>query len=240
MIKIFLFLKVISQSESIELPTIQHILDVFTESYPLFLKGAWLTIQLSLTSLLIGLVIGLFFAFLSLSKIKALNHISTFYVTIVRGTPLIVQIFVLYFGLTDLVKISSFLAATLALAFHNGGYISEIFRGAIQSIDRGQFEAAKSLGMPNVLAYRRVILPQAFLRAIPSLGNQFIIAIKDSSLAAFISMDELFNIATTQGSNNFDQMTYLIIVAFYYLVMVMILSFLVQKLELRLKKSGAT
>ncbi len=222
------------------MPTIQHILDVFTESYPLFLKGAWLTIQLSLTSLLIGLVIGLFFAFLSLSKIKALNHISTFYVTIVRGTPLIVQIFVLYFGLTDLVKISSFLAATLALAFHNGGYISEIFRGAIQSIDRGQFEAAKSLGMPNVLAYRRVILPQAFLRAIPSLGNQFIIAIKDSSLAAFISMDELFNIATTQGSNNFDQMTYLIIVAFYYLVMVMILSFLVQKLELRLKKSGAT
>lgn len=222
------------------MPTIQHILEVFAESYPLFLKGAWLTIQLSLTSLLIGLVIGLFFAFLSLSKIKALNHISTFYVTIVRGTPLIVQIFVLYFGLTDLVKISSFLAATLALAFHNGGYISEIFRGAIQSIDKGQFEAAKSLGMPNVLAYRRVILPQAFLRAIPSLGNQFIIAIKDSSLAAFISMDELFNIATTQGSNNFDQMTYLIIVAFYYLVMVMILSFLVQKLELRLKKSGAT
>ncbi len=222
------------------MPNFQHIIEVFTSSYPLFLKGAALTLQLSLTSLLMGLLIGLFFAFLSLSKFKILNTISTFYITIVRGTPLIVQIFVLYFGLTDLIKISSFLAATLALAFHNGGYISEIFRGAIQSIDRGQFEAAKSLGMSNFLTYRRIILPQAFLRAIPSLGNQFIIAIKDSSLAAFISMDELFNIATTQGSNSFDQMTYLIIVAFYYLVMVMVLSYLVQKLELRLKRSGAT
>ena len=132
------------------------------------------------------------------------------------------------------------MAATLALAFHNGAYISEIFRGAIQSIDHGQYEAAKSLGMNNLLTYKRIILPQAFLRAIPSLGNQFIIALKDSSLAAFISMDELFNIATTQGSNNFDQMTYLVIVAFYYLLMVMILSFLVGKVETKLKKSGAT
>ena len=168
---------------------------------PLFLKGALLTMQLSITSLIIGLIIGLFFSFLSLSKTKALNSISTFYITIVRGTPLIVQIFVLYFGLTDLVKMSSFMAATLALAFHNGAYISEIFRGAIQSIAKGQYEAAKSLGMNNFLTYKRIILPQAFLRAIPSLGNQFIIALKDSSLAAFISMDELFNIATTQGSN---------------------------------------
>ena len=207
---------------------------------PLFLKGALLTMQLSITSLIIGLIIGLFFSFLSLSKTKALNSISTFYITIVRGTPLIVQIFVLYFGLTDLVKMSSFMAATLALAFHNGAYISEIFRGAIQSIAKGQYEAAKSLGMNNFLTYKRIILPQAFLRAIPSLGNQFIIALKDSSLAAFISMDELFNIATTQGSNNFDQMTYLIIVAVYYLVMVMILSFLFGLIESRLKRSGAT
>jgi len=222
------------------LPNIQHLLDVFLKSMPLFLKGALLTLELSATSLLIGLVIGLFFAFLSLSKSAVLKAISTFYITIVRGTPLIVQIFVLYFGLTDLIKMSSFMAATLALAFHNGAYISEIFRGAIQSIDHGQYEAAKSLGMNNLLTYKRIILPQAFLRAIPSLGNQFIIALKDSSLAAFISMDELFNIATTQGSNNFDQMTYLVIVAFYYLLMVMILSFLVGKVETKLKKSGAT
>lgn len=222
------------------MPSFSHLLQTFLNSAPLFLKGALLTFELSLASVLIGLAIGLFFAFLSLSKVKTLNIISNFYITLVRGTPLIVQIFVLYFGLTNVVKISGFLAATLALAFHNGAYLSEIFRGAIQSIDRGQYEAAKSLGMTSYQTYSRIILPQAFLRALPALGNQFIIALKDSSLAAFISMDELFNIATTQGANNFDQMTFLIIVAVYYLIMVMALSHLVNLLEVRLKRSGAT
>tara|TARA_R110000868_G_scaffold117600_15_gene312571 strand:- start:72293 stop:72961 length:669 start_codon:yes stop_codon:yes gene_type:complete len=221
-------------------PSFAHLFETFVSSAPLFLKGALLTFELSLASVLIGLAIGLFFAFLSLSKLKTLNAISNFYITLVRGTPLIVQIFVLYFGLTDVVQISGFLAATLALAFHNGAYLSEIFRGAIQSIDRGQYEAAKSLGMTSYQTYARIILPQAFLRALPALGNQFIIALKDSSLAAFISMDELFNMATTQGANNFDQMTYLIIVAVYYLVMVMALSHLVNLVEVKLKRSGAT
>ncbi len=94
--------------------------------------------------------------------------------------------------------------------------------------------------MTSYQTYARIILPQAFLRALPALGNQFIIALKDSSLAAFISMDELFNMATTQGANNFDQMTYLIIVAVYYLVMVMALSHLVNLVEVKLKRSGAT
>jgi len=158
----------------------------------------------------------------------------------VRGTPLIVQIFILYFGLTNLVRIPAFWAASLALAVHNGAYIAEIFRGAIQSIDRGQMEAGLSLGMTPTLAYRRVILPQAGLRALPPLGNQFIIALKDSSLAAFISMNELFNVATTQGSNDFDQMTYLLVVAVYYLVLVLVLSLAVQRLERRLGQGLAT
>lgn len=222
------------------MPTLKHFIDTLVGSAPLFLKGAYLTLELSFSSVLIGLVIGLFFAFLSLSSFRACRWLSNIYVTIVRGTPLIVQIFVLYFGLTDVVRISGFLAATLALAFHNGAYISEIFRGAIQSIDKGQFEAAKSLGMNSFLTYFRIILPQAFLRALPPLGNQFIIALKDSSLAAFISMDELFNMATTQGANHFDQMTYLLVVALYYLVMVMALGFVVNRIETNLKRSGAT
>lgn len=222
------------------MPTISHLFTTFIESYPLFLKGALLTFKLSISSVALGLIIGLFFAFLSMAKSKTLRMISMLYITVVRGTPLIVQIFVLYFGLIELIKMSGFMAATIALAFHNGAYISEIFRGCIQSIDKGQTEAAKSLGMNWFQTYLHIILPQAFLRALPPLGNQFIIALKDSSLAAFISMDELFNVATTQGANNFDQMTYLIIVAFYYLIMVMVLSSLVNKLEVVLKKSGAT
>lgn len=222
------------------MPRLIHFFETFVESSPLFLKAAWLTIELSFSSIVIGLIIGLGFSFLALSKFAFLRGLSYSYVAIVRGTPLIVQIFVLYFGLTEVIQISGFMAATLALAFHNGAYISEIFRGTIQSIDKGQFEAAKSLGMSHRLTYQRIILPQAFLRALPPLGNQFIIALKDSSLAAFISMDELFNIATTQGANNFDQMTYLMIVAIYYLVMVIAMGFLVNQLETKLKRSGAT
>lgn len=222
------------------MPNFLHFLDILKSSAPLFLKGGLLTLELSVTSIIIGVVIGLFFAFMSLSSHSLFRRLSFMYITIVRGTPLIVQIFVLYFGLTEIVRMSGFLAATLALAFHNGAYISEIFRGAIQSIDKGQHEAAKCIGMNSFLMYRRIILPQAFLRAIPPLGNQFIIAIKDSSLAAFISMDELFNVATTQGANHFDQMTYLLVVAIYYLVLVMALSFVFNKIEIKLKKSGAT
>jgi polar amino acid transport system permease protein len=221
------------------MPSIEHFFSTFYSSSPLFLKGAWLTIQISVLSILIGLVLGLFFALLSQSQFKVLKLINLLYVTIVRGTPLIVQIFVLYFGLTEVVRLSSFNAATLALAVHNGGYISEIFRGAIESIHPGQREAALSLGMNNNLAFRRIIFPQAFLRSLPSLGNQFIIALKDSSLAAFISMNELFNIATTQGANHFDQMTYLLIVAIYYLALVMLLSFFVSLTEKKLKQTGA-
>lgn len=222
------------------MPSFSHLLSSFVDSYPLFLKGTLLTLELTSASIVVGLVIGLVFAFMSLSKWRAFRLLSQSYITLVRGTPLIVQIFVLYFELIEVVRLSGFFAATIALAFHNGAYISEIFRGAIQSIDKGQYEAAKSLGMSTPLTYRRIILPQAFLRALPALGNQFIIALKDSSLAAFISMNELFNIATTQGANNFDQMTFLIIVAFYYLILVMVLSVFVNRLEIHLKKTGAT
>jgi polar amino acid transport system permease protein len=155
------------------------------------------------------------------------------YIALIRGTPLIVQIFIFYFGLAQL-GIPGFWCAVYGLAMHNGAYIAEIFRGSIQSIDKGQMEAGRSLGMPYGLTMRRVILPQAFKRALPPLGNQFIIGLKDSSLASFIALTELFNIATTQGSRTFDEMTYLIIVGMYYLVLVLLFTLLVNLLEKKL------
>jgi polar amino acid transport system permease protein len=196
-----------------------------------------LTFELTIVSILIGIIIGLIFALLKLSNVKPLEYISDIYIYLVRGTPLIVQIFILYFGISGIFLIPDFWAAALALAFHNGAYIAEIFRGTIQSIDKGQMEAGRSLGMTKALTMRRIILPQAFRRALPPLGNQFIIGLKDSSLAAFISMNELFNVATTLGSNNFDEMTYLIIVAIYYLILVAILTIVVKVLETRLTVS---
>ncbi|MFP5114596.1 amino acid ABC transporter permease [Bacillaceae bacterium C204] len=210
--------------------------NTFIKSYPVFLKGMWLTFELTAVAIFIGIFIGLFFAFLKISNIKILEWIADTYIFLIRGTPLVVQIFVFYYGLTSL-NISQFLAVVLGLAFHNGAYIAEIFRGTIQSIDRGQMEAARSLGMNLKLTYRRIILPQALRRAMAPLGNQFIIALKDSSLAAFIGMYELFNVATTYGSNTFDFMTYLLIVAIYYLFLVLILSILVRYVEKRLSAS---
>ena len=208
-----------------------NFLNAFIDSSPLFLKALLLTLSITFCSLLFSLPIGLFFTFLSLTKNKLLNKVSQAYIYLIRGTPLIFQIFVLYFGLTNIIKLNAFISASFALAVHNGAYISEIFRGAINSIGLGQFEASKSLGMTSFKMYRRIILPQTLKRSIPSLGNQFIITLKDSSLAAFISMDELFNIATTLGANTFDQMTYLLIVSIYYLVLVLLFTLLIRLLE---------
>ena len=209
------------------------LLTKFIDTYPIFLKGMLLTFQLTIVSIFIAIFIGLFFAFLKISNIKVLEIIANFYIFIVRGTPLVVQIFIFFFGLTAL-NISDFWSVVLGLAFHNGAYIAEIFRGAIQSIDSGQMEAGRSLGMTVGLTMRRIILPQAVRRALPPLGNQFIIALKDSSLASFIGMYELFNVATTQGSIQYDYMSYLLIVAVYYLVLVLIFSLIVSLLEKRM------
>jgi polar amino acid transport system permease protein len=219
------------------LPSFTHFIQEFVDSYDVFLGGMWLTLQLTVVSIIIGIFIGLIFALFKISKIKVLDYIANTYIYLVRGMPLILQIFILYFGLTDIVNVPPFWAATLALAFHNGAYIAEIFRGSIQSIDKGQLEAGRSLGMSIPLTMRRIILPQAFRRALPPLGNQFIIGLKDSSLAAFIAMYELFNVATTLASNNFDTMTYLLIVAVYYLFLVFLLTILVNLLERRLAVS---
>ncbi len=196
-----------------------------------------LTLELTVVSILIGIIIGLVVALLKISRIKILGYVSDAYIYLVRGTPLIVQIFILYFGFSGIFLIPDFWAASLALAFHNGAYIAEIFRGTIQSIDRGQMEAGRSLGMTRGLAMRRIIFPQALRRALPPLGNQFIIGLKDSSLAAFISLNELFNVATTLGSNNFDEMNYLLIVAVYYLILVAILTLGLRALEKKMSIS---
>ncbi|MCM3619347.1 amino acid ABC transporter permease [Sutcliffiella horikoshii] len=218
------------------MPSLAHFLEVFFGSYDMFLRAMLKTLQVTAISIVIALFIGLFFAFLKISKISVLRWIANTYIYLVRGTPLIVQIFIFYYGLVQF-GITAFWSVTLALAFHNGAYIAEIFRGTIQSIDKGQMEAGRSLGMTRNLAMRRIILPQAFRRALPPLGNQFIICLKDSSLAAFIGFYELFNVAQTQGANNFDYMTYLLVVSVYYLFLVGVIGIFVNLLERKFSAS---
>ncbi|MEC3884553.1 amino acid ABC transporter permease [Halobacillus sp. HZG1] len=203
----------------------------------MFFEAAQMTLALTAVSILIAIVIGLMFAFMKISKIKPLEWLANVYIYVVRGTPLIVQIFVFFYGLTEVWMISGFWSVALGLAFHNGAYIAEIFRGSIQSIGKGQTEAGRSLGMSGTLTMRRIILPQAFRRALPPLGNQFIIGLKDSSLAAFIGVSEIFAVATTQGANTFDYMTWLLVSAVWYLILVFLLTLVVSAIEKKMAVS---
>ncbi|WP_026576451.1 amino acid ABC transporter permease [Bacillus sp. UNC438CL73TsuS30] len=208
--------------------------DIFLNTFDVFPKAAFLTLRLTITSLLIGSIIGLIFAFFRISTNKWLNKFATLYIGLIRGTPLIVQIAILYFGIASVVTLSQFWAGALALAIHNGAYIAEIFRGAIQSVDSGQMEAGRSLGMSYPLTMRRIILPQAFKFSIPPLGNQFIIGLKDSSLVAYVGMSDLWGSGLSEAAANYQQLQTYIVVGFYYLVLVLIFTFLLRKMENRM------
>ena len=212
-------------------------LSIIFEKFHIFIPAAFETLKITTAAIIFGLVIGLITALARLSKIKIITWPFSIYVTIIRGTPILLQLFVIYFGIVRIIKFDSFTSAAIAFGLHNGAYIAEIFRGAIVSIDIGQTEAARSLGMTKVQAMRRVVLPQALKRAVPPLGNQFIIATKDSSLAMTITVRELLLKAQQLGSSTFRQMEYLIIAGIYYLIMTSILTLLLHKLERRLAVS---
>jgi polar amino acid transport system permease protein len=208
--------------------------EIFQTTFTGFAEAAWQTIQLTFWSLILATLIGLVFAFFRISGNPVLNGLAVLYITVMRGTPLIVQIVTLYFGLAEVVVLDSFTAGVFALAIHAGAYIAEIFRGAIQSVEKGQMEAARSLGMTYAMAMRRVVLPQAFRRSIPALGNQFIIVLKDSSLVAYIGGTELWSAALGAAADNFQQFQTYFINGLYYLALVLIFTFLLRWLEKRL------
>jgi polar amino acid transport system permease protein len=216
---------------------VTSIMEIFMQHGKAFLEASWVTVSLTAISLVMASVIGLVFAFFKVSGVFFLQKLADAYIFVVRGMPLIVQLMFLYYGISSIIVLSDFTAGALALGIHSGAYIAEIFRGSIQSIDRGQMEAARSLGMPYGLAMRRVVLPQAFKRAIPPLGNQFIIGLKDSSLVAYIAVTELFNHALSAQAENYMPFETYFVVGLYYLALVAIFSFILNRLEKRLDTS---
>jgi polar amino acid transport system permease protein len=215
----------------------RNIMDIFAEHGLAFLQASWMTISITIVSLLIATIIGIVFAGFKISSNKLLNRIADLYIGVIRGTPLIVQIMFLYYGIANLVTLDSFTAGALALGIHTGAYIAEIFRGSIQSIDRGQMEAARSLGMSYSLSMRRIIFPQAFKRSIPPLANQFIIGLKDSSLVAYIAVTDLYSTAlSVQGENYMPFETYFV-VGIYYLIIVLIFTKITNRIEKKMDVS---
>jgi len=201
------------------------------------------TLLLTLLALVFAMIIGLIFALCNVSHKKPLNVIGTIYVDAIRGVPLIVLAFFIYFGVPQAFKmmgattfrLPALQAGTIALSMNCGAYMAEIFRAGIQSIDKGQMEAARSLGLPYGRSMKRVILPQAFRVMVPSIINQFIITLKDTSILAVIGYPELTNMGKTISGNTFKSLQTWAIVGIMYMIVITILSKVAKKIERRIK-----
>lgn len=199
--------------------------------------GLWTTLWISFVSGALGLVIGLFTGLCRLSKNPTLHDLSTLYVELVRGTPLLVQIFIFYFFIGTVLNLSREFAGVAALALFTGAYVAEIVRAGVQSIARGQDEAARSLGLNAAQSMRHVILPQAFKRVLPPLAGQFISLVKDTSLVSVIAITELTKSGREAITTSFSTFEIWFCVAALYLVINLPLSHLAGRLERRLGQS---
>lgn len=203
---------------------------------PQLTMGLKLTLQMTIFSLVLAVIVGMITCLFSISKVKPLNWISGIYLSLIRGTPLMVQAFFIYFGITGAlgIRISSFSAAILVLCLNAGAYLSEIFRSGIAAVNKGQMEAARSLGLPYGVAMRKIILPQAIRIVIPSVLNQFIITLKDTSILSVIGCGELMRQGQLIVARNYESFKTYAIVAVMYYVVVVVLTKIFQIIERRL------
>lgn len=209
--------------------------DLVVNSFPLLLLGAGVTIKITAMSVALGVIIGLFVGIARICRIKPLEWLAAIYVDFFRGTPLLIQIFLVYFALPVITgqRIDPYVAAIGACGINSGAYVAEIFRAGIQSIDNGQMEAGRSLGMTWTQTMRYIIVPQAFKRVIPPLGNEFIALLKDSSLVSVIGFEELTRRGQLIIAKTYGSLEIWISVAIIYLVMTLTISRFVAYLEKR-------
>ncbi|MDX1465965.1 MAG: amino acid ABC transporter permease [Halomonas sp.] len=204
-------------------------------SIPFLLKGIPYTLLISFGGLAIGFLIGILFGLLRISPSRWLKIPAVAYIEIFRGTPVLVQVLFIFYGLPQLLggPINALVAGIAAIAVNSGAYISEIVRGGVQSIERGQREAGLSLGLSRRQTFRYIIWPQAFRRMIPSLGNQGIISIKDTSLFSVIGVGELVRQGQVYIATTFNALEVYLMVALLYLAITLTLSFMLRQLERR-------
>ena len=208
-------------------------LDRLLKALPAFVKAAGLTLELTLIAIVMGLFIGLILALGRISKNTFLNKASFLYIWFFRGTPLLLQISFIYYSLptiSSLFQLNRFTAGFLALGLNSGAYLAEIIRAGIQSIDKGQMEASKALGMSYGMAMRHIIIPQSYRRLMPPVGNEFIALLKDSSLVSIISLTELMRLTTTL-SNSSGSAIYYIPCALFYLLLTTFFTYVFGKFE---------
>ena len=206
----------------------------------LLLNGAIVTLEITLVAVSFGVLIGLFVGMAELSSYRLLRIPAKVYVDIIRGTPLLVQIFIIYFALPNIInmRIEPYIAAVVAGSINSGAYVAEIFRSGIQSIDKGQFEAGRSLGLTWSQTMKMIVVPQAFRRTIPQLGNEFIAMLKDSSLVSVIGFEELTRKGQLIIAATYRSFEIWAAVAVIYLVMTLTISRIVSYLEKKYNSKG--
>ncbi|MBM6551562.1 ABC transporter permease [Marinomonas ostreistagni] len=210
------------------------------------LQGASITIQLALCSLLVGLVLGLLGASAKLSGIKPLQWIANFYTTIIRGVPELLTVLIIYFGATtvlmsiasvfgydEYIEIGPFAAGVTALGLTFGAYATEVFRGALQAIPKGQHEAATALGMHPRRKFFRIILPQVWRIALPGIGNLFLVLLKDTALVSVVGLEDIMRKANVAVSNTKEPFLFYLVAAFMYLALTIVSMIVVHYLEKR-------
>lgn len=224
---------------------------MFEKATPLILAGFWLTIRISIVSLCLGMILGLITCLFRLSNLRVMRFLSGVYIWIIRGTPMLVQALIIHFGIPQVVNLilktmagggsfekftfTAFASGVITLTLNAGAYLSEIFRSGIQAVPVGQSEAARSLGMTATGTMCKIVLPQAFKIVIPSLVNQFIITIKDTSILSIIGLAELVNKAKVYVGSTYQYMETYLFVAACYLAFTSLLMLLSRFIEKKLK-----
>ncbi|CAB4965064.1 MAG: ABC transporter permease subunit [Actinobacteria bacterium] len=215
-------------------------LDLMAEAWPALLEGLKITIILTILSLALGLIIGLVMALMRLSRRNLLRAIAHVYVDVVRGTPVLVQLFLVYYGLPQFgIRVTPILAAVLALGANYGAYLAEVFRAGLLSIDRGQWEAAESLGFQGRQLYRKIILPQAIRVSLPGIGNYANSMVKDTSLASVVTVMELLRSGQIIVSATFQSFEIYLTVGAMYLAISLPLAWYTRRLEERSNRGYA-
>ncbi len=216
---------------------ILSIFGILKEYYPLLFKGLGVTLLLSAITVIGGAIIGSFICFLTMSKIKIVSFIGKAYVEVVRGVPLFLLLLLFYTSINiDNVKFDKIFPASLALIINSGAYVAEIIRAGIQSVDKGQYEASRSLGMSRIATMIKVIIPQAIKNIIPAIGNEYVTIIKETSLGATFYIGDLMTVQNMISRVDYDILGSYIVVAAFYFISTFSLSKLIGYIEREYKK----
>lgn len=222
----------------------QFVLNFITDDrWMSLLKGLFVTLKITFYAVILGFVLGFSVAIVrnvyeNTKKLKILNFICNVYLTVIRGTPVVVQLLIIYFVIFSSIRIDKSIAAILAFGINSGAYQAEIFRSGINSIPKGQMEAGRSLGFSYAQTMVNIIMPQAIKNVLPTLGNEFIVLMKETSVAGYIALEDLTKAGDVIRSRTYSAMMPFLAVALLYLIMVMFFTYLLKLFERRLARSG--